>query len=655
MKHILVLLIVFSVLYAQETPEAQNIVISIEPSAEFVKGTVQLQVSADAESVEFFCDGEKINDAQLQGEKWQCAWDSSQVEDGTHELTAVASKEQQKTTSEALKCDVDNTAPQIIASVEQTSAQEAQLNLEVTDNNQYTVTLAVNGAIQQEYTAPFTWKVQPGETYKLDIEVVDAAQNVSTKQIEFSPQQQDIELEVIQAFPTMSNAEVMCKIKTNAQNVICYLSENPEVRADIQESEGIYEISWTPEDDGLYTLVLFLEAENGKTKEQLFPVRIDTNPPVITVTENESITSSDTVTIRAKVTDVSQIAEVVLFKDEQQIAALENKENAWQWQGQLTAEGVHSFHVVSKDILGNTGKSTVQKFIYDRTAPQVQNIQITPQELQIGIVNISVTYEDSISGISQDVAPRIYLGDNQHTFEVIENKDNGCAAELLITEDFTPGEYSVYIENVQDLAGNTLEKTLLGTIKVSEKSQGVGNWPLLPQNKIPDIALDTQSNVLLIRGAAQQPIVSAEDGVIVAIHSRVNEPGYVIIENLRGKQAWGYYNVHPQKHPVEKRHWALGDAVKKGDTIAQMADGKPLQLKLLTKQDNHWVASADLMTALEPQASEYEKTAVPTATATTEKINFPQKLQTSDWLLIAYLAVFITIIFALVSPKKIKA
>ena len=61
------------------------------------------------------------------------------------------------------------------------------------------------------------------------------------------------------------------------------------------------------------------------------------------------------------------------------------------------------------------------------------------------------------------------------------------------------------------------------------------------------------------------------------------------------------------------------------------------------------------MEALEPKASEYEKTVVTAAATTQEKINFPQKLQTSDWLLIAYLAIFMTIVFALVSPKKIKA
>ena len=171
-------------------------------------------------------------------------------------------------------------------------------------------------------------------------------------------------------------------------------------------------------------------------------MRIDTNPPVITLVENESITSEDQVTITATVKDVSQIEEVVLFKGEKQIAVLESKQDKWQWQGQLTAEGVHSFHIVSKDILGNTGKSATQKFIYDRTAPQVQNIQITPQELQIGIVNIAVTYEDSVSGISPNATPKIYLGENQHTFEIIENKDNGCSAELLITEDFTPGEWT---------------------------------------------------------------------------------------------------------------------------------------------------------------------------------------------------------------------
>ena len=651
MKHILVLLVVFCVVYAQEATETQKIVISMEPAAEFVKGKVQLQISAEAETVEFFCDDEKIGAAQLQEEKWQCEWDSSQVEDGTHQLTAVVDQE---TTSEIFTCNVDNTAPQITASIEQISAEQAQLNLQVTDSNKYTLTLAVNGTIQQNYSTPFTWKVQAGETYKLDIEAIDAAQNISKKQMEFSPQQQDIELEVVQAFPMISNSEVMCKIKTNAVNVICYLSENPEVRADIEEVDGLYEISWTPEDDGLYTLVLFLETESGKTKEQLFPVRIDTNPPVITIAENESITSQDTVTISATVKDVSQIEEVVLFKGEQQIAVLENKQENWQWQGQLTAEGVHSFHIVSKDILGNTGKSKIQKFIYDRTAPQVQNIQITPQELQIGIVNIAVTYEDSVSGISPNATPKIYLGDNQHAFEIIESKDNGCSAELLVTEDFTPGEYSAYIENIQDLAGNTLSKTLLGTIKIAEKSQGIGNWPLLPQSNIPDITLDTQANTLLVRGNAQQSVVSAGDGVIVAIHSKANGRGYVIIENLRGKQAWGYYNVLPQKHPVEKRHWALGDAVKKGDAIAKISEKNPLELKLLSKENDVWVASADIMEALEPKASEYEKTVV-TAAATKEKINFPQKLQTSDWLLIAYLAIFMTIVFALVSPKKIKA
>lgn len=656
MKYVLVFVLCFCVLYAQEaTQETQNIVVTIEPATDFVKGKVLLQATATADSVEFLCDGNKIGDGIANNDKWQCEWDSTQLQDGSHELTVIATTGEQKATSDTLSCKVDNTAPQVIANAEQTSPTEAQLTLNIEDQYDCSTTIAVNGQIQENYSGSgnFTWPVTPGSSYTIDVEVVDLAQNVTQKQITFTCTSAELSLEIIRAFPTMSNDQVSCQIKTNAANVVCYLSENPDAQAEIEKNGDVVDITWSPEDDGLFTLVLFLESEDGKNKEQLFPIRIDTTPPSITLTENESITSNSSVAISAIVEDASQIEEVLLLQEERQIASLEKTNDSWQWKGELTAEGVHSFQVVSKDILGNMGKSKVQKFIFDRTPPTINNIQITPQKLQIGIVNVTISYADSVSGISQGVTPKIFLGDGERSFEIVKYDENSCSAELLITEDFSVGEYSVYMENLQDLAGNVTSKTSLGTINITEKSQSTGNWPLLPQNKIPQVSLNTTNDELSISGKAQDAVVSVEDGVIVAILSSKDKPGYIIIENLRGKKAWGYYDVLAAKHPSEKRHWALGDAVGKGDTIAQLTSDCPLRLQLLVEKDGNWVKSEEITTALQPQAAEYAKT-VPVATATTN-INFPEKLQTSDWLLIAYLAVFLIIAFALITPKKVKA
>ncbi|WP_372371319.1 hypothetical protein [Candidatus Uabimicrobium sp. HlEnr_7] len=660
MKYILVSLLFLSALYAQEVKETveekqQSVVVIMTPANAFTKSKVLLQVEGKAEAVEFLCDGQKIGEGILSEEKWQCEWDSVLVDDGAHELTATLLNKEQKTISEVLVCKVDNNAPEIVASAKQISTDQGQITLSVKDQFEYSIHLKINDEVQTYNSgSPFTWTIQTGESYVIDIEAVDTAENVSQKQITLETKAEEITLEILQSFPPTSNDEVVCKIKTNAANIVCYLSDNPDVRADVEDKGDHYEISWRPEDDGLYTLTLLLESENGQAKEEEFAIRIDTNPPQITISENESITNKNLIVIDAKIEDSSAIESAVLYDGDKQIANLQNKDNKWQWQGTISEEGVHSLHVVSKDVLGNEGKSNIRKFIFDNTPPVVKNIQITPQELQIGIVSIVATYEDSISGISQNVTPKIYIESTSHVFEIIEHKDKNCSAELLITEDFSAGDYSVYMENLQDLAGNVMSKTLLGTIKIIEKSQGVGNWPLLPQSEIPEITFNTAEKSLLIKGSAQQSVVSIEDGVIVAIQSCMDEPGFIIVQNVRGKQAWGYYNVSAQKHPAEKRYWALGDAVKKGDPIAKIAKDKSLQLKLLVKKDKSWVAEKSIVEALQPQAKEYVTTAA-VFTYPRPKYGYSQKMQTSDWLLVSYIMLLSILIFVFITPKKVKA
>ncbi len=380
---------------------------------------------------------------------------------------------------------------------------------------------------------------------------------------------------------------------------------------------GSWQTKIVVEKSGRYNLISSLQDKAGNiTKLPALELAIDTMAPTITVPNDIPKIFSKQANIPIHIQDdLSGIKEVSAFLYDKPIVTIENFNDSSEltWDADNWEEGWYPIVLQAIDKAGNRCDGATLTIAIDRSFPKVI-AEITPHQLQIGVVHAKLIWEDKPAGIDTNKIPKIFaiLGSNRYEMELSNFSSNFAEAKMLITSSHPEGIATIHIEGLQDRVGHVLSDTTLG--KVTVQSAG-GFWPLVPNDQAhPLLAAWDQDRPqeksgLWIAAKPGAEVKAIEDGQIVEMSTSIyNRPGYLRIQRLRDSFTWGYHHIVVGKNILANRTWLPGDIIRAGEVIATIPEVPSsnysyLYLELVEWKEKKWESVTSPIPFLHPKPS----------------------------------------------------
>ena len=361
-----------------------------------------------------------------------------------------------------------------------------------------------------------------------------------------------------------------------------------------------------------------LDRAGNRTQLAAITIRVDHTPPVLTWPDGVPpliFTTKGEIAVSVK-DESSAVEYLSIWLNDKLIKKIERPQPDCRvdFATAPLADGKYRLRLEAADQAGNIGRAPERSLLIDRHAPQITTT-LTPNSLQIGMVRALLTLKDDPAGVSTNAKPKIFmeLRDKRYPFTILDFTATQCEAKFLITRNHPEGKAIVYVEGITDLAGHQLQRTKIGEFVI--KGPG-GSWPLLPgQQPHPVLAANSKKVPSHLSGcwvaaAANAPVKAIEDGQIVeASISEYKQPGYLRIKRLRGNLVWGYHHLVPGKKPASGKCWSVGDIVKAGETLGNVAavGSQPqsfIYLEIISRQKEQWLQVDNPLKYLHPPSSD---------------------------------------------------
>ncbi len=334
-------------------------------------GDILIEIEAEddvsVEEVKCYLDGSLLFTGS------QHTWDSTEVEDGDHELKAVAEDGAGHTAEHVLEITIDNTAPTIeLITPEEDETLEGDVEVEIdaedasdiTDVKVYVDSTKVSEEL--EFTLDTTEFADGDRILKVIVE--DEVGNVATE---------EYDIYIDNVFPLtvgiispaesewLSGTSFIDGDVEDDENDITEIKlfvDGDEVASGLNED---FDLDTTEYDDGEHTIKIWARDDAGYTNSSEVVVNFDNTAPSVELTSPEDTTVNDTVTFEIEVEEEgSGVANIVFTIDDKVIS--EGLDTSVEWNSLVKEDDMYTLFVDVEDNVENVEQLEVEIYVNNK-------------------------------------------------------------------------------------------------------------------------------------------------------------------------------------------------------------------------------------------------------------------------------------------------
>ncbi len=462
----------------------------------YVKGTITIQVTSDdshPNTTWLEIDGNIVDSWSGSG-TFAYSWDTTSVDDGTHQIVAYANDSVGNLANQSIVVTVDNTPPDVsITDPQNNSLVSGTVNIHVnsSDQNPDTTWLEINGTVVQtwggEGTFTYSWDTTSYSdgVYEIVAYANDSAGNIKSYKIyvEVDNTPPSVTIDSPANNSVVSGVVDVIVASNDPHNDTTWLTINGTI-VQTWSGAGTFTYSWntTAYENGYYELVAYANDTLGNMDSYRIIIEVANEALSVSITtpSNNSVVGG---IINITVTSSSANTTWLVIDGTSRQYWSDSGTFIYQWNTTIESEGQHEIVAYANDTEGNIASYRIL-VVVDNTPPNVIINTPANESLLSGIVTISISSSDSHADTTwleiNSSAVQYWPGDGTFSY----SWDTGT---------YSDGDYEIRAY-ANDTAGNTAYYSIIVTV----------------DNTPPQVTISNPTNNSVVGGVVVIEIVSSD-------------------------------------------------------------------------------------------------------------------------------------------------